>query len=75
MALFREGDSDTGVAREACAAYAGGELRSGEFFAPSQGGARPLRSSLIHDVVRAVLDLRDGRSDRAGMLRDPASGR
>jgi hypothetical protein len=75
MALFREGDSDTGAAREACAAYAGGALWSGESYAPNQGGARPLRSSLIHDVVRAVLDLRDGRSGRAGMLREPSSGR
>jgi len=72
MALFREGDFDTGVAREACA---GGELWNGEFFAPSRRGARPLRSSLIHDVVRAVLDLRDGRPDSAGASRDPASGR
>ena len=75
MALFREGDSDAGMGHAAGGAYAGGELWNAEFFAPSHRGARPLRSSLIHDVVRAVLDLRDGRSDGVGRSRDPASGR
>lgn len=72
MALFWTDDSDTGLVREVCA---GGEWRNGVFIAVSNTGARPSRSSLIRDVVRAVLDLRDGRSDGAGEPRDPSSGR